>query len=47
MTKNYISKKKSNDILEPTAKTVHFLLSYSKSLKIIKTTVFPIEFLQN
>jgi hypothetical protein len=47
MTKNYFSKKKPNDILEPTAKTIHFLLSYSKSLKIIKTTAFPVEFLQN
>jgi hypothetical protein len=47
MTKNYISKNKTTDILEPTSKTIHFLLSYSKSLKIIKTTTFPIEFLQN
>ena len=46
MTKNYISKK-PKIIIEPTAKTIQFLLSYSKSLKIIKTKAFSVDFLQN
>ncbi|MDA9111356.1 hypothetical protein N9J39_00605 [Flavicella sp.] len=46
MTKNYISKK-SKIILEPSSKTIQFLLSYSKALRIIKTDRFPVEFFKN